>query len=60
LIYYYTSLNAKQLIRLWTKLGFDTVGHLPKAFNHPEKDYVDALVMYKWLETSQSRGTETL
>ncbi len=37
-------------IRLWTKLGFEIVGHLPKAFNHPEKGYVDALVMYKWLE----------
>lgn len=38
-------------IRLWTKLGFETVGRLPKAFNHPEQGYVDALVMYKWLET---------
>ncbi len=38
-------------IRLWTKLGFDIVGQLPKAFNHPEKGYVDALVMYKCLET---------
>lgn len=36
-------------VRLWNKLGFDTVGRLPKAFNHPEKGYVDALVMYKWL-----------
>ena len=36
-------------VRLWTKLGFDTVGKLPKAFNHPSKGYVDALVMYKWL-----------
>ena len=36
-------------VRLWTKLGFDTVGILPKAFNHPVKGYVDALVMYKWL-----------
>lgn len=36
-------------VRLWIKLGFDTVGRLPKAFNHPEKSYVDALVMYKWL-----------
>lgn len=36
-------------IRLWTKLGFETVGNLPKAFNHPAKGYVDALVMYKWL-----------
>ena len=38
-------------IRLWSKLGFDTVGHLPRAFNHPKKGYVDALVMYKWLGT---------
>ena len=37
-------------IRLWNKLGFDTVGRLPKAFNHPSKGYVDALVMFKWLE----------
>jgi ribosomal protein S18 acetylase RimI-like enzyme len=36
-------------IRLWKKLGFDTVGKLPKAFNHPLKGYTDALVMYKWL-----------
>lgn len=36
-------------IRLWTKLGIETVGTLPKAFNHPSKGYVDALVMYKWL-----------
>lgn len=37
-------------VRLWTKLGFETVGFLPKAFNHPVKGFLDALVMYKWLE----------
>lgn len=36
-------------VRLWSKLGFETVGRLPKAFNHPKLGYVDALVMYKWL-----------
>ncbi len=36
-------------IRLWNKLGFKTVGHLAKAFNHPKEGYIDALVMYKWL-----------
>ena len=36
-------------VRLWKKLGFETVGILPKAFNHPSKGFVDALVMYKWL-----------
>ena len=37
-------------VRLWRKLGFETVGRLPQAFNHPRMGYVDALVMYKWLE----------
>lgn len=39
-------------VRLWNKLGFATVGRLPKAFHHPSKGYVDALVMYKWLAAS--------
>lgn len=38
-------------VKLWTRLGFDTVGRLPKAFRHKTLGYVDALVMYKWLET---------
>ena len=37
-------------IRLWQRLGFETVGRLPKAFDHPRLGLVDALVMYKWLE----------
>ena len=36
-------------VKLWNKLGFATVGRLPKAFQHPTQGYVDALVMYKWL-----------
>ena len=38
-------------VRLWSKLGFVIVGRLPQAFHHPSRGYVDALVMYKWLET---------
>jgi len=37
-------------VHFWTKLGFETVGRFPKAFNHPSKGLVDALVMYKWLD----------
>lgn len=37
-------------VRLWGKLGFEAVGRLPKAFNHPSKGYVDAIVMFKWLD----------
>ncbi len=41
--------SNKQALSLWTKLGFDTVGKIPKAFDHPRIGYVDALVMHKWL-----------
>jgi ribosomal protein S18 acetylase RimI-like enzyme len=41
-------------VRLWQKLGFAIVGRLPKAFRHPTRGYVDALVMYKWLTAATS------
>jgi ribosomal protein S18 acetylase RimI-like enzyme len=28
-------------------LGFEIVGRLPQAFNHPSKGYVDALIMFR-------------
>lgn len=45
--------SNESAVRLWNKLGFATVGCLPKAFHHPSKGFVDALVMYKWLETNE-------
>jgi len=39
-------------LKLWHKLGFATVGCLPKAFLHPQLGYIDAMVMYKWLTSS--------
>lgn len=36
-------------VGLWQQLGFDVVGQLPRAFDHPTKGLIDALVMYKWL-----------
>lgn len=40
-----------EAIALWEKMGFETVGRLPGAFNHPEAGLVDAHVMYKWLSS---------
>lgn len=34
-------------IRIWERNGFDVVGRLPGAFQHPQHGYVDALVMYR-------------
>ena len=36
-------------IRTWEAAGFEIVGRLPEAFEHPARGFVDALVMYKRL-----------
>jgi ribosomal protein S18 acetylase RimI-like enzyme len=43
------STNAPAL-KLWSEAGFAEVGRLPGAFQHPEKGFVDALVLFKTLE----------
>ena len=45
--------SNESAVRLWTNLGFDIVGRLPNAFNHPSQGYVDAFVMYKWLSDNR-------
>jgi len=40
----------KGAVKLWQKLGFQIVGTLPNAFNHQKLGYVDAFVMYQWLD----------
>lgn len=37
-------------IAIWDSAGFDIVGRLPGAFDHPEHGRVDALVMFKTLQ----------
>jgi len=37
----------ERAVRLWQSLGFEIVGRLPGAFEHPEHGFVDALVMYR-------------
>lgn len=34
-------------VALWQSLGFEIVGRLPQAFQHPSLGYVDALVMFR-------------
>lgn len=36
-------------IAIWERAGFEVVGRLPEAFDHPEHGFVDALVMYRAL-----------
>jgi L-amino acid N-acyltransferase YncA len=39
----------ERAVRLWQSLGFEIVGRLPLAFQHPTVGYVDAFVMYQQL-----------
>ncbi len=39
----------KGAVALWQKLGFDIVGTLPGAFEHPRLGFVDAYVMFQTL-----------
>lgn len=39
----------QRAVRLWQRHGFEIVGRLPRAFQHPNLGYVDALVMYRQL-----------
>jgi len=39
----------ERAVRLWQSLGFEIVGRLHGAFEHPALGYVDALVMFRTL-----------
>jgi ribosomal protein S18 acetylase RimI-like enzyme len=41
--------SNERAVRLWQSCGFMTVGHLPGAFAHPARGFVDAYVMYRTL-----------
>ena len=39
-------------LRLWDKLGFTTMGTLPRAFDHPTLGLIDAHILFKWLDNT--------
>lgn len=41
--------SNERAVKLWQGLGFETVGRLPLAFEHPRLGEVDALVMFRAL-----------
>ena len=41
--------SNERAVRLWQSCGFEIVGRLPSAFDHPTLGMVDALVMYRTL-----------
>ncbi len=47
--YNFVASTNEGAVRLWEKHGFEIVGTLPGAFNHPDDGYVDAHVMFRSL-----------
>ena len=45
---YVVSTNSTA-VKLWQSLGFETVGTLPKGFQHPRHGLVDVLVLHRFL-----------
>lgn len=41
--------NNVRAIDIWHRAGFETVGRLPNAFDHPKDGMIDALVMFRAL-----------
>jgi ribosomal protein S18 acetylase RimI-like enzyme len=41
--------SNERAVRLWRSCGFEIVGTLPGAFDHPTRGFVDAYVMYRKL-----------
>src|SRR5258708_35834528 len=39
----------QRAVRIWHRFGFEVVGRLPGAFQHPTEGHVDALVMFRIL-----------
>lgn len=41
--------SNERAVKLWLRLGFDIVGTIPQAFDHPRLGYIDAFVMHRML-----------
>ena len=51
----------ERAVRLWQSLGFELVGRLPLAFDHPTRGYVDALVsspLPVWTGRGRAQGDD--
>ena len=39
--------NNSRAVAIWERYGFEIIGRIPEAFDHPKDGFVDALVMHK-------------
>jgi ribosomal protein S18 acetylase RimI-like enzyme len=48
--------SNERALRIWQDFGFEIVGRLPEAFLHPRLGYVDAVVMYRIIDSATRRS----
>jgi ribosomal protein S18 acetylase RimI-like enzyme len=41
--------SNERAVKLWKKLGFDIIGEIPDAFDHPARGMINAYIMYRKL-----------
>lgn len=41
--------NNARAVALWQTAGFETIGRIPRAFDHPDDGLIDALIMHRFL-----------
>ena len=49
MLFFFVVSSNTRAVKLWSSLGFETVGRLPLVFKHPILGFVDALVMVRQL-----------
>lgn len=48
----------ERAVDLWKKMGFETIGTMPKGFNHAQHGFVDVFIMHRWLDDVDVSGFE--
>jgi ribosomal protein S18 acetylase RimI-like enzyme len=41
--------SNESAVRLWQRIGFEIIGEIPDAFNHPQRGMTNAYIMYRKL-----------
>lgn len=48
--YNFVLANNARALKIWTRYGFQEIGRIPNAFNHPKDGFIEALILYKPLK----------
>lgn len=52
--YNFVLANNIRALEIWTRYGFQEIGRIPNAFNHPSDGFIEALILHKPLRQNRS------